>query len=216
MLLLQGRITFLGGKIMKRLTAFFICILLMFAVTATGCSSGSSSSGTVKTKTLAENDSISAQSVTEDTMYDQDTFSITIPKGWTVTKEGLQYSWLFEQENYAAGVLIVDYDTLAYNIAMFAKSQESAEAFIGGFETGSGNTFTLDRSYKHVDLDGKGAILINGTWLNGNGYIKVYLVESSSSLLCVMVMTATENGDSTLLQKAETLANTAFSTLKIK
>lgn len=204
---------------MKKFTAFFSAFLILIMFVFTGCSSNSDSVGTAKPAPVKNTVSPTATvslTLNDDTIYDESSFSIVIPKTANLTKNGPSYMWAITSDNYGVVVGIIT-STLKTSVLTYVQSESSLKAVINQLEVSSNNVAKMDVGYTKLTVGGKSALKLTGTYVSSPASkIDVYLIDSSKGMLAVTVIKIIKDDDPATITTAETTADQIFSTLTVK
>jgi len=204
---------------MKKFTAFFSAFLILIMLVFTGCSSNSDSVGTAKPAPVKNTVSPTATvslTLNDDTMYDESSFSIVIPKTANLTKNGPSYMWAITSDNYGVVVGIIT-STIKTNVLTYVQSESSLNAVINQLEVSSNNVAKMDVGYTKLTVGSKSAVKLTGKYVSSPASkIDVYLIDSSEGMLAVTVIKIIKDNDSATITKAQTTADQIFSTLTVK
>lgn len=201
---------------MKKFTAFFSAFFILTMLVFTGCSSNSDSVGTAKPasdkKTIGPTATVYT-TLTNDTIFDENEFSIAIPKDATFDKSGRYYTWWTYFNNYSVNISV----SINNGISDLNYVEKYENMIASSLDTGLGGKGKMNTEYSKVTLNGKNAILFTGKGTEEfNADFDYYFVESNNGILMLMTIRKYEDNDPQTLKDSRTVLDNILSTLIIK
>lgn len=204
---------------MKKFTSFLSVFLILIIFSFTGCSSNSDSVGTAKPAPVKNTISPTATvslTLNDDTIYDEETFSVVMPKNAKINKNGPLYSWTFGTSKYNVMINVAILG-LSFDSSYLVSSDTILASVINSLETAAENTIKIDAGYKKTTINGKNAVLLTGKSISTvAGDVDIYYVDSSKGLVSVVIAKVYYDNTTDVQKEAATAVNNVFSTLTIK
>jgi len=206
---------------MRKITAIIVSLLLAMAM-MTGCGSQASTATPTPTTTTvkATVDPTAAidTTLTANTIYDESSFSITIPKGARFIKASNVYSWSVINDKYIVQVQIATSTNTAVKVSTLIENEAALTALMNSLESASSDEISMDATYKKTTTSGKTALMLSGkvNTEDATGTIEVYYIDASSGLL-FMTVTKVLNGTDTAAQtEMNATATNIYNSITIK
>lgn len=198
---------------MKKFSALISVTLFLVILVLTGCASNSNT--TAKPSPVKNTISPTATAdieLIEDTIYDEETFTITIPKEFEFVLEDKQYIWKTKTDEYWFNI-VISQPVEGIKTSSIISSSKNLESFLKFFED------EMDRGYKETTLGGKRAILLTGSGKNSDGEdykLQYYCIDTEKGMLFVTVYISLYDNDTQTSVDADNDIKDIFSTLTIK
>lgn len=202
---------------MKKFTAFFSALLILIMLVFTGCSSSNPDpAATAKPapdkKTIGPTATVDT-TLTNDTIFDENEFSIAIPKDATFDKSGRYYTWWVYSDNYGVNISV----SINNGISDLNYVEKYANMIASSLDAGLGSKGNMSAEYSKVTISGNNAILFTGKGTQDfNADFDYYFVESNNGILMLLTIRKYEDNDSQTLENAKSALDAITSTLTIK
>lgn len=152
----------------------------------------------------------------EDTLYDEDYFSVVMPAGSMFSRFSEQNTWYIVNKNYLVMFGISNFGK-SYDLDFVIGSEGNLRQTIEELEDGAGGSLKMDVGYKKVELNGKTAVKLTGEIVETNqGAVDIYYIESNSGLVLVMIAKVYYNDESATIEESNKIAQKLLDTLVIK
>lgn len=205
---------------MKKFTAFFNAFLILIILFSfTGCSSNSDFIGTAKptpVKNIISSTATISLTLHDDTLYDEETFSVVMPKNAKMKKDGPLYSWTFGTSKYNVMINILILG-LPFDPSNLTSSETIWNSVIHSLGVNDVKVMKIHAGYKEITVGGKNAVLKTGESLTDvAGDLNVYYVDSSKGVVSVVIQRIYYDNTTDVQKEAATAVNNVFATLTIK